>query len=342
MVASLVDAWLGGAEAIVVRDEASVALVRNAVRDRGAEVGLARNDTEALVTAASELGHNQLRHAGGGFTAVRVVDRGGLPCVEVIAADEGGGILDPSRALEGGLGPRAGLGVGLAGARRLADELDIDVRIGEGTCVVARKLSGQGPRFEVAIVGRAHPHERVSGDDAAWVHGPRGLLLLVADGLGHGPAAREASERLAALVRGHGANESIEEILDRADPAVIDTRGAVASFVTIDPAEAVHVGVGNVSTHLYSGGGGRRFVSSSRVLGRSGRRTRALVERARMTDDAVVVMFTDGLSSRADVSGDVALLRRPALVIAHAMLERFGRDNDDALVLVARVREASA
>jgi hypothetical protein len=46
-------------------------------------------------------------------------------------------------------------------------------------------------------------------------------------------------------------------------------------------------------------------------------------------------MFTDGLASRLDPGADAALLREPPLVIAHALMTRYGRAHDDALVLIA-------
>jgi hypothetical protein len=48
----------------------------------------------------------------------------------------------------------------------------------------------------------------------------------------------------------------------------------------------------------------------------------------------VVVIATDGLLTRIDLERD--MLRRPALVIAHHLLATYGRDNDDALVVVMR------
>ena len=46
----------------------------------------------------------------------------------VIARDEGAGIRDLEAALRGGYSGRGGLGLGLAGARRLMDEFDITLR----------------------------------------------------------------------------------------------------------------------------------------------------------------------------------------------------------------------
>jgi hypothetical protein len=42
------------------------------------------------------------------------------------------------------------------------------------------------------------------------------------------------------------------------------------------------------------------------------------------------------VASRAAIADDLALLREHPVVIAHQLFERFGREDDDALVLVAK------
>jgi hypothetical protein len=46
-------------------------------------------------------------------------------------------------------------------------------------------------------------------------------------------------------------------------------------------------------------------------------------------------MFSDGITSRADLSEDLELLRQPPVVIAHQLVARHARGTDDVLVLVA-------
>ena len=48
-----------------------------------------------------------------------------------------------------------------------------------------------------------------------------------------------------------------------------------------------------------------------------------------------VILFSDGISTKVDLRADLDLLREHPIVIAHQVVERFARDNDDALVLVA-------
>ncbi|CAN5918138.1 hypothetical protein BH11MYX4_BH11MYX4_49690 [soil metagenome] len=147
MEAFLIDEWLGAEDAIPLLDEASLTLVRERVRDVAAAQKLSATSAGRLATIASELGRNQLRHGRRGQIAACPVVRDGHPGVEIIAADAGGGLLDPTRALEGTPRAQGSLGVGLASARELASELDIDVRVHEGTCLRARVFDGAGRQW---------------------------------------------------------------------------------------------------------------------------------------------------------------------------------------------------
>jgi hypothetical protein len=49
----------------------------------------------------------------------------------------------------------------------------------------------------------------------------------------------------------------------------------------------------------------------------------------------LLVIHTDGLSTRTTVN-DPMLLRRHPLEVAHELMRHFGKSHDDALVLVAR------
>jgi anti-sigma regulatory factor (Ser/Thr protein kinase) len=327
-----------GTQRFPVNDQASVVLVLAEVRRLGAAQGLPVERFEALASASSELGHNQLAHGFRGSMAVLPIERGGVRGVEVVAVDTGRGIADPTAALAGRLRVTgASLGIGLSAAYRLSDEMDFDVRVNEGTYVAARKFASPLPRNEVAIFGRPIAGERESGDEAGFVHGDETLLVGVADGLGHGSEARVASARALAALRAHGDGE-LPALLTTCHEELQGTRGAVMAVARVDRRgrEITHTAAGNISSHLYRPGHARRFVSSSRVLGARGTPAgRFVVEREALEPRTLLVMFSDGISARADLAADPELLRQPPLVIAHQTLVRHGRVTDDAIVLVA-------
>lgn len=335
-------AWLDRSSATRILDAASISLVREEIRGRGADAGLAPETIERLAAAASELGHNQLRHAGGGLMAVRAAARGSVNGLEVVATDGGPGIADPAAALAGQDPPRTApdtsLGVGLSAARRLTDEMDLDVRVGEGTAIALRSFAAPVPASEVAVLGRMAPGETISGDDAVIVRDAAGVLTAaVVDGVGHGPLARDAARAATRAIQSRS-EAPLPEILTACDEALRTTRGAVATLARLDPASArlCLAGVGNVTAAIYQPGGARRFAGMASVLGGRARPRRAREEHIDLPAHGILILFSDGLVSRADLADEPETLRRHPIVVAQRMLERFSRGDDDALVMVVR------
>lgn len=336
---TLLEAWFGDAAPIPILDAASVSLARQLVRDEGGKLSLPAEVVESLVTAASELARNQLVHAREGRFAVRPIERRGLAGLELIAGDRGRGIASATRALRELGSTAGGLGSGIAAAQRLSDELDFDIRLEQGSCVRARKYEQRPPyRSEVAVVGRPLANVPPSGDDAAFATSADALVAGVVDGLGHGPLAHEAAAAAASCLLGRKDAAPLA-ILESSDRALVGTRGAVMAVARVDRAsnEITHAGVGDIQVHVYRRRSSSRLPCRAGFLGASaaGRPT-IHEERSPFEAGDVVVMFSDGLRTRVDLSGEPRLLREHPVVIAEHLLEHFGRDNDDAIVLVAR------
>src|SRR5213594_3182348 len=92
-----------------------------------------------IATAISELSRNIVLYAKRGEIVVAAVENGSRRGVVVVARDDGPGISDVRRATAGGYSTSGGLGLGLAGVRRLMDEFDIVSDAGIGTTVTAKK-----------------------------------------------------------------------------------------------------------------------------------------------------------------------------------------------------------
>jgi serine/threonine-protein kinase RsbT len=122
----------------IVGDD-DVVRVRQLVRALAVATRLTLVDQTKLVTAASELARNTLIYGGGGRAEVTPVTNGRRNGVRIVFADQGPGIADLDRALTDGYSTGGGLGLGLAGARRLMDEFDLWTKVGEGTVVTAVK-----------------------------------------------------------------------------------------------------------------------------------------------------------------------------------------------------------
>ena len=190
--------------------------------------------------------------------------------------------------------------------------------------------------LDVGIAARALDGGPVSGDRAVIAEARGATLLVAIDGLGHGPAAAEASS-VAAGVLERRAGDPLDELFARCHAALSRTRGVVMTAARIDPAgELEWVGVGNVEARLLRAGAAARAGTASPVLfgGVLGHQTRRVrPSRVGLDRGDVLLMATDGV--RADFSTGMSV-QGSAQTIADRVMAASARGDDDALVLAAR------
>ncbi len=121
-------------ERFEIRSSDDVVRVRQLTRTLAIEAGLSLVDQTKIITAASELARNTLDYGGGGIVLAELVDVGRRG-VRLTFEDRGPGIADVEAALKDGFTTGKGMGLGLGGARRLANEFSIHSKPGEGTKV---------------------------------------------------------------------------------------------------------------------------------------------------------------------------------------------------------------
>lgn len=124
---------------VTIKTEGDIVAARRTVRDAAVQVGFGMTDVTRIVTAASEMARNAFKYAGGGVMHWRQLDEPGRAGIELRFIDRGPGIADVQLALQEGYSTGAGLGLGLPGAKRLMDELEIQSAPGEGTKVTLKK-----------------------------------------------------------------------------------------------------------------------------------------------------------------------------------------------------------
>jgi anti-sigma regulatory factor (Ser/Thr protein kinase) len=131
---------------VEVNREVHVLLAVEQAEHLAKALGFTETDRAEIAIATSELARNILVHAGGkGKVAIKPVTEADRVGVILIAEDRGPGIADVKRALQGGSSSKNGLGEGLAGAKRLMDEFEIETSP-EGTRITATKWKHQRPR----------------------------------------------------------------------------------------------------------------------------------------------------------------------------------------------------
>ena len=120
---------------VPLRADEDVVRMRQVLRECLVSIGFSLIEQTKMITAASELGRNTLRYGGGGEAHIERVSDGSRCGVMLSFIDQGPGIADVELALTDGYTTSNGMGLGLGGARRLADEFELSTAPGKGTTV---------------------------------------------------------------------------------------------------------------------------------------------------------------------------------------------------------------
>ena len=196
------------------------------------------------------------------------------------------------------------------------------------------------PLIEYGVATLPLPGETESGDLHVVQPAGTGVLVGVADGLGHGAEAAAAARAAVATLREH-AHEAVLPLLQRCHRALLGTRGVVLSVAWFQGGDGsmTWLGVGNVECVLLytdlAAGPARpartSLVTRGGIVGSELPQLRADVISIAPGDTLIVA--TDGIKGGfADGLGT----ETPPQQLADQILARFCKGTDDALVLVAR------
>jgi signal transduction histidine kinase len=125
---------------LAITYENDVVLARQHARFIAERLGFDVQDQTRLATAVSEVARNAFTYAGRGQVEFQIEGATAPQVLLVRITDRGPGIADVGAILDGRYRSSTGMGLGIAGARRLVDQFDIDSVPGQGTTVVLKKL----------------------------------------------------------------------------------------------------------------------------------------------------------------------------------------------------------
>lgn len=189
--------------------------------------------------------------------------------------------------------------------------------------------------MRVGRATRAHPQEQVCGDVIGHFPTRTGDLLMICDGVGHGPAAQEAA--MAAwmqVVARRGA--PLEEILLGCDRALITTRGVAMMLCEVDRELGVArlAGVGNCQAHGV-GDPGFLFRGDAGIVGTGLRGVAPMA--FPLQGLSHIILATDGVSGLSADALEAHARRRSPSSLADTILSKWSSGLDDASVLVLRL-----
>jgi anti-sigma regulatory factor (Ser/Thr protein kinase) len=323
---------------VAVTDASQVGEARRAAATLTARLGFGETEAGKVALVVTEAAGNLVKHARDGEILLRPLERDGVAGLEILAIDRGPGIADHRRCLRDGFSTAGTPGTGLGAIARLASFTDVHSIVPSGTALLARLWGGPAPAprsgLRVGVVCLPVAGEEVCGDAWAEEQSSGRALLLVADGLGHGPLAAEAARDAVRVFRDNAAHAPAE-ILRAIHLALRSTRGAAVAVAAMDlvGGSVCYAGVGNIASTVFSAGKTRSLVSHNGTVGHAARRFQEFDYP--FPADATLVMHSDGLSSRWGLDAYPELLLRDPALLAGVLYRDFRRGRDDVTVLAA-------
>jgi anti-sigma regulatory factor (Ser/Thr protein kinase) len=303
-----------------------------------ADCGLDETEAGRLAIVVTELGTNLVRHAQGGRLLLSA--RRAQQEVEVVAIDDGPGIRDVARSLGDGYSTSSTPGTGLGAVKRQSREFDIHSSA-QGTVVVARvrpapaRAADDTGQVVLGAISLAAPGQVVCGD--AWAFAVEGsrAAVMVADGLGHGPDAAEASGK-ATEVFAENPLMAPRNLLERVHVRLRSTRGAAVTLMQADIASGTirTSGAGNVVGRVISGIGDRTLLTQHGTAGVTIRTPDEVT--SDWPDHALLVVCSDGIETRWKADLLHPVLRHDPVIVAAVLMRHHFRGRDDATVAVLR------
>jgi anti-sigma regulatory factor (Ser/Thr protein kinase) len=326
---------------IAVTEQSNVGQVRRAITEIAKRGGASEEVTARAALVATELCTNLVKHSTqGGELLFRQLHANGneVGAIEMVAIDKGRGIANISRAFNDGFSTAGSPGTGLGAIQRMSDAMEIFSVQSGGTVIsalVRERNNGDEKTEPLQIRSICVPLEGydVSGDQHCMVARGSTISVILADGLGHGEEAAEASY-LATLVFQKHINCDLKTIMGIIHNELVSTRGAAVAMARIDMKLRTlqYVAVGNIDSRICSE---KESHGCATLNGTAGLRLPQLQQfEYKLPAGAILIMHTDGISGRWNLRDFPGLSLQTPGAVAAVLYRDFARKRDDATILV--------
>lgn len=295
-----------------------------------------------LGIVVTEAARNIEAHAEEGEIILSPWRHGGNAGIDVLALDKGRGIENIAVSMKDGYSTAGTPGNGLGAMARLAGVFQIYSAGGTGTAVFARifakanQVESVTEPYDLGAICLPIAGETQCGDAWEFYRSTDRSLYIVADGLGHGPVAAEASQEAIRVFRAY-VEHSPDRILSEVHCALGKTRGAAVSVAEIlhDRHVMNYAGAGNIVAAICTRGKTRSLVSMNGTVGHSIGRIQQFSYP--WEKDSSLIMHSDGLGTRWNLENYPGLASRHPALLAGVLFRDFARKRDDATILVSRI-----
>lgn len=160
------------------------------------------------------------------------------------------------------------------------------------------------------------------------------VLISVIDGLGHGAHAAAASSRCIRSMEEHF-RDRLENIFHYCHNELKKTCGVVMGITSIDldHSDISYAGVGNIGARLI-GNKPASFISRNGIVGYN--LPKIKVFKYSYASGDTILMYSDGITSKVVQYPASKVKEQDVSKSAEKIMKLYGRENDDATVIVAR------
>ncbi len=328
-------------QTIEITHASDVYIAREAVKNIALEIGFAHKPCGELELVVTELATNLVKHAQFGSLTIKSTSFDGCGGIQIETYDKGPGIQNVDQAMCDGYSSIGSFGYGLGTINRIVDEFVISSKSGENntTYMLCKKwlpdeTSGnKSCPLTFGIASRAHPQCSVNGDAFVVKKGNKAALVAVIDGLGHGQLAHLASQKARSYIENHF-EQPLLKIFQGVDHTCQSTRGVVMALARFDWEQMLlsFASVGNIDARVFGSSEPTRFIFRRGIVGRKAPNPK--VTQHRWEEKSMLILFSDGLKNHWTRDELAQFPRQPVSSVAHRLLRKYSRDNDDATVIV--------
>ncbi|MBW4634213.1 MAG: SpoIIE family protein phosphatase [Iphinoe sp. HA4291-MV1] len=331
--------------ALPILEQSQASEARRSALSLASRLGFTETERGKVGIVVTEVATNLVRHAQEGVLLLREIEKYKIAGLEVLGLDKGPGMSNIDECMRDGFSTAGGPGNGLGAINRLSHSFDIHSILDVGTAIFSHFWASPLPtspppeNLELGVVCQPKLGEEVSGDTWSCEMSQERCLVMVADGLGHGVLAAQASTE-AVRVFHENVHRSPREIMEAAHLALRSTRGAALAIAEINFAhQSVRfAGVGNIAGTILWDAKHQNLVSYNGTVGHEVRKIQEFTYQ--WYPGALLIMHSDGLGTQWRLERYPGIIHKHPSLIAGVLYRDFYRVRDDVTVLV--VREASS
>lgn len=298
-------------------------------KDLAEKLNFKAKECEEIRLIAAELADNVLKHSSRGTIQINAEDE----YIEIISKNRGD--LTGKDFIDGS-SSKGTLGIGLGMIGRLSDEVSYETHDGWVEIKAIKFRSSSSEKIETAALSHGLMGGRANGDEFLSIRRSNSLFLALIDVLGHGRAAHEIAIEVKRFLEDQHYLK-LDEIMNNLHDHLRGDRGAMVELMRLDLNKKIleFCGVGDVSCRIYSGNDKRSIpiFTVDGIVGETLRKTN--LQRLELPEDAVIAMFSDGISQSFDIP--IGLRKVSSVRLVHELMQKYGKSHDDRTLLITKI-----